>query len=279
MKVNILTPDSKMPNLAAMKIASYHRTLGDNVGLNRAPNMFYSPDLTYASIIFNWTPDPYADLIGGPKYPESCLPPEIEYTKPSYSIYPLLDHSMGYTYKNCPRTCSHCIVPKQNNPDTHHSIWTFHDEKFKKIKLMNNNTLADPQFRETIDEIVDANLTVMDESGWDARLITEETAHQIKRLRFDNYIHVAWDFYEHEIDVLTGIRNLISAKVKKIMCYILIGKTTHEENLDRVWTLHAMKVLPFVMPLDKKNKYQKNFARWVNRRYYQFIPWKEYRKT
>jgi hypothetical protein len=275
MKVSILTPDSKIPNLAAMKISAFHKTLGDNVELNFPLN---KADFTYASILFNWTPDPYADLIGGSKYPESKLDPEIDSMKPDYSIYPNIDYSMGYTYKACPRTCDFCIVPKQKNDDKHYSIWSFHDPRFKKICLLNNNTLADPYWRDTFKEIIEADLTVI-EHGFDARYITEEVADYIKRLKFQGYIHVAWDYMEHGEEVLQGICNLKKAGVKNIMCYVMIGHTTQEEDLYRTLVLwQDYGIDPFVMPLDKNDCYQNNFARWVNHKaIFKSVTWMNYK--
>jgi hypothetical protein len=276
MNISILTPDSKIPNLAAMKISAWHKAQGDNVELNFPLS---KADFTYASVLFDYTPDPYADLIGGSKYPESKLDPEIDNMKPDYSLYPNIDYSMGYTYKACPRTCEHCIVPKQKNDDKHYSIWEFHDPRFKKICLLNNNTLADPYWRDTFEEIIDADLMVFDQNGYDARYITEEVADYFRRLRFQGYVHVAWDFMEHEEEILQGICNLKKAGVKNIMCYVMIGDTTHEENLYRCLVLwQDYGIDPFVMPLKKSDPYQNAFARWVNfKAIFKSVIWKEYK--
>lgn len=267
--------DSLKPNLAAMKISAFHKAIGDEVFLNFP---LCNADFTYASILFSWTEDPYADLIGGSKYPHSNLDPEIESMMPDYDLYPKIDYSLGYTYKACPRTCNFCIVPKQKNSEQHYSIWTFHNPKFKKVCLLNNNTLADIGWRETFNEIIDANLKLI-EHGFDARFITEEVADYISRLKFDGYIHTAWDYIEHEKEVLQGISNLKKAGNKNIMCYVLIGHTTQEVDLYRVLTLeHHYKVDPFVMPLDKHDPYQKNFARWVNHKaIFKTVKWEDYR--
>jgi len=276
MRVNILTPDSKQANLAAMKISAWHKEQGDNVELNYP---LLKADFTYASVLFDYTPDPYADLIGGSKYPHVKLDPEIDSVKPDYSLYPNIDYSVGYTYKACPRTCEHCIVPKQKNDETHHSIWEFHDARFRKICLLNNNTLADPYWRDTFDEIIDADLVLYDQNGYDARYITEEVAHYIAKLKFTGYIHLAWDYMEHEDEILQGCCNLNKAGLSKVMCYVMIGHTTPEEDLYRVMVLqHDYNIDPFVMPLNKKDSYQKSFARWVNHKaIFKSVTWKNYK--
>lgn len=274
LRINIMT-DSVKPNLAAMKISAFHKSMGDDVNVNFP---LLKADFTYASLLFSWTPDPYADIIGGSKYPHVRLDPEIEKLKPDYTLYPQIDYSLGYTYRACPRTCDFCIVPKQKNSEEHHSIWSFHDPKFKKICLLNNNTLADPYWRDTFEEIIDAGLLV-EEQGFDARLITEEAANYIRRLKFVSHIHIAWDFMEHEKEVRKGICNLINAGVKNVMCYVLIGNTTEDEDLYRVLVLwQEYGIDPFVMPLDKHNYYQKRFARWVNHKaIFNTVAWKNYK--
>ena len=277
MKISILTPDSKKPNLAAMKISAWHKQQKQKVELNFPLN---KADFTYASVLFSWTPDPYADLIGGSKYPHIKLDLEIDNMKPDYSLYPDIDYSIGYTYKACPRTCEFCVVPKQNNDNKHYSIWTFHNPKFQKICLLNNNILADPYWRDTFKEIMEENLIYIDVSGIDLRFLTEESAIYILRIKIQGMLHSAWDFMEHEQEILRGINYLKEARfpLYKLMTYVLIGfNTTHEEDLYRVNKLHSLGVKPFVMPLNKYDNYQKRFARWVNHKaIFNSVKWKDY---
>jgi len=271
MKISILTPDSKSPNLAAMKISAFHKAMGDEISHNN-----FAGEYIYASVLFSKTSDPPADLIGGPKYPHSKLDADIEKMKPDYSFYPNIDYSLGYTYKACPRSCDFCIVPKQNNEETHYSIHDFHDPRFKKICLLNNNTLADTFWRETFDEILEANLKIKDQNGFDARLITDEVGSYIKKLKFIGEIHSAWDFMDHEEDIIKGLKILRKAK-SQISCYVLIGETTHEENIYRIEKLKEMRITPYVMPLNKKDLYQRKFQRWVNTYVYKKDPWEKYK--
>ena len=48
MRVLLIDVDSKIPNLALMKISAYHKSIGDEVGFNIS-----KLDKIYASIIFN----------------------------------------------------------------------------------------------------------------------------------------------------------------------------------------------------------------------------------
>ena len=71
MNVLLVDVDSKIPNIALMKIAAYHRSIGDNVGFNVS-----DPDKIYASCVFKKNrhkvdglpflyPDAEIDLGGG----------------------------------------------------------------------------------------------------------------------------------------------------------------------------------------------------------------------
>ena len=282
MIVSILTPDSKLPNLAAMKISAYHKEKGDEVWLNMP---LIPSDKKYISILFDWTQFPIVcpitDELGGPGVnPSIRLSREIEACKPDYSLYPNMDYSLGYTYRACHRGCSFCKVKDMNEPTDHHPIWSFHDRRFKKIALMNNNTFEDPYWHKTFEEIWDEGLILKDVSGFDARLLTEGKIEALIKTRFDGQIHFAWDSVKDE-KVLKGLRLLIDAGFSrsKIACYVLIGfDSTPEEDLFRIETLRGLGVDPFVMPFNRRDSYQRKLARWVNHKaIFKSVPWSEYR--
>lgn len=55
MKVCLVDVDSKIPNLALMKISTWHKAQGDTVEFYSP--LFSKPDLIYASKIFDFTDD------------------------------------------------------------------------------------------------------------------------------------------------------------------------------------------------------------------------------
>jgi len=160
MNVNLYT-DAPKHNLALMKVSAWHKAQGNEVMLD-AP-LFC--DYSYASILYEKNIKFYAaDEYGGPAFPTTCLPDEVEKTKPDYSLFGV-DYSLGYTFRPCFRKCEFCKVPKMSHPDKdHHSIWEFHNPEFKKICLLNNNTFFDKRWKETFEEIWDAGLIVIDEN-------------------------------------------------------------------------------------------------------------------
>jgi hypothetical protein len=107
MDVLLVDVDSRIPNLALMKLSAYHKAQGHNVGFD-----IKDPDLVFASVIFKankhlvdglqfWYPSAKIN-IGGSGYDlASTLPDEIEYMKPDYSLYPEVCASCGNVKKHC----------------------------------------------------------------------------------------------------------------------------------------------------------------------------------
>ena len=263
-----------------MKISTYHKWDGDEVYLNMP---IQKADLTYGSWLFAKSPRYACDVQGGPGFdPTIRLDSKFEEIWPDYNLFNL-DFSLGYTWEYCPRKCPFCVVPKQRNPKVHRSIWGFHNSKFRKICLLNNNTFSDPQWRETFEEIWDAGLTVRDENGYDLRLLDEEKAEVLKRTRFEKQIHFAWDLMEDEAVILRGL-NLAQKYKLNAMVYVLIGfNTSREEDLYRCQKISDLGFDLYPMPYNGGTKADRAFKRFICLRAYRKYPtlekaWTNYRR-
>lgn len=257
--INLIT-DAPKHNLALMKISSYHKSKGDKVHLM----LPVRADLTYGSWLFNRSY--FSDISGGPAVdPVIRLPNEIEVCKPDYSLFPI-DYSLGYTWSYCPRKCGFCVVSGQNNPKEHRSIWTFHDSKFKKICLLNNNTFSDPQWRDTFEEIWEAKLIVHDENGYDLRLLDEEKIEALKRTRFEKEIHFAWDFIEDEDKVIKGLDLVKKYKINACV-FVLIGypdmRLIDESDIYRCQKVADYRFSIFPMPYNGGTRQLRAFKRYI----------------
>jgi len=260
MKVGLLT-DAPKHNLALMKLSTYHQGCGDEVLLNMP---LWPADTSYASVLFERSLGKYSvDSVGGPAVEGSVLPPEVESCRPDYDLF-LTDYSLGYTFRPCYRGCSFCKVSRMNHPDTdHHSIWEFHDAMFKKICLLNNNTFMDPRWRETFEEIWDAGLAVIDENGYDLRLLDDERAAALKRTKWAGQLHFAWDRMEDEEAILRGFECLKRAKVRGTV-YVLVGyDTTEQQDLRRCQKIVDFGCDPYVMPYNGTRE-EKAFKRFID---------------
>ena len=263
MKISLLT-DALKHNLALMKISAWHKANGDEVTLN-AP--IFPADYTYASILFEKNIGKYrADEYGGPAYDHwpNKLQPEIENMRPDYRLYPC-DYSLGYTYRLCSNDCHFCKVPKFDHPDSeHHSIYEFHNPDFKTICLLNNNTFQDPQWKETFEEIWDADLTVIDENGYDLRLLDDEKADALKRTKFKGKLHFAWDRIQDESLIIEGLKTLRRHKISGSGIYVLIGyNTTREQDIYRCQKIIEYKQNPYIMPYER-TKDNVRFKRFID---------------
>ena len=259
MRVSLIT-DAPKHNLALMQLSTYHKEQGDNIILN----MPLEPcDKSYGSWLYS---QKYTcDINGGTGF--DCiikLPKEVMKCKPDYSLYGL-DYSLGYTWRYCPRGCEFCSVPSQHNKKEHHSIWSFHDSRFQKICLLNNNTFSDPQWQETFREIWDAKLIVVDENGYDLRLLDEEKVVALKKTKFSDYIHFAWDLIKDEKQIINGLSLVKKYRLAtKSIVYILVGyNTSVEEDLHRCQVVHDYGLDPYPMPYNGGTKQLRSFKRFI----------------
>ena len=115
MNVRLLAIDSKMVNLAILKIAQYHLNKGDDVNWY-SPIFDQSCDILYISKVFTFTEDliylpQHAKIIkGGTGYSvTNKLPNEVEnITEISQAyelLYPTIDYSIIFTTRGCVRNC------------------------------------------------------------------------------------------------------------------------------------------------------------------------------
>jgi hypothetical protein len=297
MKVLLVDADSKkgFPNLALMKLSSYHKILGDHIDLLKgipttAP--LEQPDSVYISCIFFQNAEAVKDYalqfdcpvnVGGSGWSLSIeLEQKIEHLMPDYSLYDV-DFSLGFTSRGCIRNCGFCVVnEKEGYIHDHADITEFHNPEHKKIVLLDNNFQASPRWRENLRYIQSNDLKVNFNQGLDIRLVDKEFAEALSITKYYNWkfnrrsLYFAFDDMSYESDVWAGIDLLESAGInlRNVLFYVLIGyNTTEEEDLYRIQSLYARGVRPYVMPY---NQHKSKLTRWVNRLYYQFISWEVY---
>ncbi len=291
MRVALYDVDSKIPNLALMKISAYHKTLGDTVE-PYFPLAHAQYDKIYASKVFNFSDGsnlvPGLMEIGGTGWDlKTTLPPVIEVMAPDYSFYKY-PHSIGFTMRGCRFNCPFCVVPgKEGRPEpasTIAEIWTNRDSDF--IVLLDNDFFGNPEWPDRIAEMREHNLKVCFSQGLNIRTITTEQARALAGVRFTNLkattkqVYFSWDRILDEQLVLSGINRCIMAGLtpRQMGFYVLIGfDTTSAQDYHRVILLKTLGCDPYVMPYDKSNRYQQRFARWVNHKaIFNSVEWEDY---
>jgi len=272
MKVRLVDVDSKIPNLALMKISAYHKSRGDEVGFDVT-----DPDRVVASVVFTqnrWKADglrfmfPNAEIVtGGSGYDLSTtLPDEIERMKPDYDLYPDIEYSLGFTTRGCIRKCPFCIVPEKEGRfrrAQHISEW--HDDRFDSVVCLDNNVYADKAwFFKNTDFVLDSGLRYNAVQGMDIRILDTEIAGRLADLKWSGQMHFAFDSIRDEAAVRAGIQMLQDAGIRTrhdVSIYVLVGfDSSPEEDLRRCEVLKEIGATPFIMQY-KRTAWTKRIAR------------------
>tara|TARA_R100000781_G_scaffold114156_1_gene84265 strand:+ start:2748 stop:3629 length:882 start_codon:yes stop_codon:yes gene_type:complete len=279
MRVGLLDVDSKIPNLALMKISQWHKHNGDEVE-HYMPLARNTYDKVYASKIFNFSDGSDIQeemIVGGTGIDlKISLPTEIEEIDPDYTLYNY-PHNIGFAQRGCRFNCSFCVVPKKEGKpksvNTIEKIWTQRSSKF--VVLLDNDFFGNPEWADRIEEIKGLDLTVNFSQGLNIRIISEKQAQALASVKFSNInntfkqVTFAWDQINDEKVIKRGYQRVVDAGIKpyQMQFYVLIGyDTTPEEDMHRVMMLKDWGCDPYAMPYDKTDPYQQKFVRWVNRR-------------
>jgi hypothetical protein len=276
MKTGLIDVDGHhFPNLALIRIANYHRQQGDTV---EWVNYFKHYKKVYQSKVFTFTPDVstfvHADEImkGGTGYKMSS---ELfcDDTEPDYSIYPQYPHAYGFLTCGCVRHCNWCIVPqKEGKIRAYRDIETVLQGR-KTAILMDNNVLACEHGLLQLEKIADLQCKVDFNQGLDSRLVTNDVAQLLSKIKWIRFIRFACDTTLAAIEpLLQAIEKLNRYGVKnyRIFVYLLV-KDISDAN-ERCKILKRLGVNPFAQTYRdcdsniQPTAEQKRFAWYVNQK-------------
>ena len=317
MRIGLIDFDSKIPNLSLMKLSAYYKANGCQVFLNDFSQS--QVDKVFCSVIFaknrrsaELLRTVYGDRItfGGTGYDVTVkLPDDVEAMRPDYDLYTqdhiysrinrgigkkesklakaqtLVDAGIGRLSVGCPRSCTFCCISiKEPEFKRVGEIKDILNPRSNVLVLLDNNPLALPEAPELLREMQDRQLIVDLAQGVDVRLMTDDLAHELSKIRhLRSLLHFAWDLPGAERHVLDGL-DVLTRHVKpwKLMCFVLTGfNTSFEEDEHRVRTLIGKGVDPFVMVHDAKSDAKlKHYQRYINSRIYKvcnnwdYLPWR-----
>lgn len=286
MKVRLTQIDGKLPNLALMKLARFHRDKGDDVAFSKqVARGLMEPDYdrVYGSAIFSFSAERVA--VFKEQFPGAIVGGTYDLSNRStveeivggdegagydYSIYPGFDASIGFTQRGCRLKCGFCVVPKKEGKaravNSIAEIWrgTGHP---KHIHLLDNDFFGQPreQWEARIDEIRSGGFKVCLNQGINIRMIDDVSAAALATIPYydDGFkarrLYTAWDSIGDEGRFTRGVDTLERHGVPPhhLMAYMLVGydpRETWERVFYRFNRMVARKIRPYPMIFGDRNR-------------------------
>lgn len=187
-------------------------------------------------------------------------------------MYGITDTAYGFLTRGCPRGCNFCHVGVKEGRKSYKvadlsEFWRGQPN----IILYDPNILACKEREELLKQIIESNATADFNQGLDIRLMTDEIAELIGRIKVKR-LHFAWDRIEDEkaiVPKLKLFRQHSTINAHNLVVYVLCNyDTTFEEDLYRIYTLRDLGYKPYVMLYDKEHISRghdlRKLQRWVN---------------
>ncbi|MFW6026659.1 MAG: hypothetical protein ACOCRX_09980 [Candidatus Woesearchaeota archaeon] len=273
--MNILLVDPvsrKYPNLALMKISTYHKRRGDVVFYQKGYRpQNNTPNKIYISTIFTYKADktikvinkyqdkyPNAEIRVGGIYatlmpdhlekntgirPHIGLWDEVEYLPPDYSLFnnhKYNNTSFVFTTRGCPNNCNFCAVKTLEPKFIIRDDWTNSIDLDKPNIMIHDNNLISvdfSHFKDVMSKLKEYNKKVTFDNGFDCRLIEPKHIRCLKDLRIKrDGIRMAFDTMAQDGYIQDAINMMLQMGIpkSKIMVYVLFNyKDDLEEALYR----------------------------------------------
>lgn len=197
--VVLVDVDSRLPNLALMKLSRHFKAQGRVVVLQRRVKALPPAELVLASCVFHSPASARPVEVLRRRYGEALqlggsgvdlrlrLAPDIEALAPDYSLYPELgDRALGFLTRGCPCHCPFCVVPLKEGLPRQVSDLDSLLQGRRKLILLDDNLLSHPAALPLLEEMLRRDLPVNFNQTLDLRLLTPAAAALLRRLRCAN---------------------------------------------------------------------------------------------
>jgi hypothetical protein len=200
--VLLIDVDSRIPNLALMKLGGRLRQQGRKTVLVRRDNWQHieRAERAYASCVFHVPSsqrrvaklrERFGDSVsvgGSGEDLKLRLPAEVEAEPADYGLYPELeDRALGFLTRGCSRRCRFCIVPRKEGAPRQASDLDELLQGRKKLVLLDDNLLAHPRADSFLEQMAERNIQVNFNQTLDISLIDKGRAALLQRIGCANY--------------------------------------------------------------------------------------------
>ena len=184
------------------------------------------------------------------------------------------DTAYGFLTRGCQCDCDFCHVAQKEGKC---SVKVADLSEFwrgqKNIVLLDPNITACRDWRELFQQLIDSKAWVDFSQGLRIHMMTKEKAEMLKQMKIKQ-VHFAWDKYEDKdivVPKFKQFKEITQWDKRKLSVYVLTNfNTTHEQDLERIYTLRELGYWPYVMIYDKehlpKGHITRKLQRWVNMR-------------
>lgn len=230
------------PNLACMKLSSYHKVRGDYVQLLTDYDSVLDYDRVYISKVFSDTEvpahvlnHPHVQCGGTGFYYDKArpLPSEIEHAFPDYHLYDewvtrriaagdnphdyryYTDYSIGFITRGCFRKCPFCVNRNYDKVDVHSSLEEFVDPSRPKICLLDDNFLGCKDWKTLLLQLQATGKPFQFKQGLDERLLNDEKCELLFVSRYDGDYIFAFDNIE-DYDIVERKLQLLRRHTNRI---------------------------------------------------------------
>lgn len=306
MRVRLTQLDGKLPNLALMRLAAWHRARGAEVVFTRTVEreMFEREyDAVYGSAIFTAS-QPLIErfrqcwpsaIVGGTGSGSAITVEQVvggTWERCDYRDHPGFQPSLGFTARGCRMKCRFCMVPgaegRPRSVNTIADLWRGPGHA-RKLLLLDNDFFGQPtdQWQARVAEIRGGDFRVCFSQGINIRLVDDRVAEALASLQYrdDQFrqrrLYTAWDNLGDERVFFRGVERLDKAGVppRHLMAYMLVGFDP-AETWDRIHyrfdRMVAAGIRPYPMVFDPTRRDLKQFQRWAVTGLYRAVPWADY---
>jgi len=297
--------EHNFPNLACMKISSYHKKQNDNTRLItyseiQGQSLFTENfDKVYISKVFTITKVPNGILnlsfvkYGGTGFffdKAENLPYEIEHSFPDYNLYNnwikekillgkkedyfkyYTDFSIGFLTRGCFRKCDFCVNKKYNKVFLHSPLSEFVDKSRPKICLYDDNFLGYKDCVNILKELQATKKPFQFKGGLDIRTMTEDRAKLLSESKYVGNFIFAFDNIKDKniIEKKLAIWNKY-VKNERTVLYTLCGFDRNNKYDYDFWLQDIIDLFERTRILMKYDArpYVMRFERWKESPFYQ----------